>query len=81
MKTPELDKKLQEIIRERLADVDQKWLALYAGITLKSVQYQLNPALGREVTYHFVGLLAVNFPQLWELIWKRYIDYCKSGRK
>jgi hypothetical protein len=69
MHTPKLDPKLQAAIRAHFTDAN-RWpnLAADLGVTLKSVQYQLNPALGREVTYHFVGLIAAKIPYSWAAI-------------
>ena len=62
---------MQEKIREFYKDTDWQELADKLGIGVKSVQYQLNADLGREVTYHFVGLLAVKDPESWKVIWFR----------
>jgi len=70
MKTPHVPKPLQDAIRKHFADKKSEWpyTAMFLGITLKSLQYQLNPALGRETTFHFVGLLAVQMPVNWSEI-------------
>ena len=75
MRTPELNKELQQTIRNHFSD-RSRWqtIANSLGVTLKSVRYQLNPDLGREVTYHFVGLLAVQFPAAWEAIQEEYFS-------
>jgi len=64
MRTPHVPIKLQNTIRRKLADENWPAIAQELGITLKSLQYQLNPLLGRDVTFHFVGLLAAHYPHL-----------------
>ena len=72
MKTIELDPKLQKVVRKELAVLDWSELAEDLGITLKSVQYQLDPKSPRTLTYHFIGMLAVRFPNIWEHIHNTY---------
>ena len=53
---------LQRVIRSHFAKSEWPDLANSLGITLKSIQYQLSPKSPREVTFHFIGLLAVFYP-------------------
>ena len=74
MNTPGVDPKLQKIIRKELEEKEFNWdgLAILLGTSLKSVQYNLNADLGRPVTFHFIGMLAVNFPVTWKKIMMKY---------
>ena len=74
MNTPGIDPKLQAAIRRHLEDSNWPELAKALGITLKSVQYNLNAELGRDVTINFVGLLAVYLPATWHTITKEFFN-------
>jgi hypothetical protein len=74
MQTPGLEPKLQTCIRKYFAKQDWNELASSLGITLKAVQYNLNPALGRDVTYNFIGLIAVFYPAAWMTIIKTFVE-------
>jgi hypothetical protein len=72
MNTPTIDPKLQEVIRERFADCDWNDLAEDLGVSLKEVQHMLNFKSPRNVTFHFVGLLAALKPATWDAIAREY---------
>ena len=72
MRTPPLDPDLQKVIREHLADYNWRTLAENIGVTQKSVEYQLRFTSPKNVTYHFIGLLATALPTVWQATWKRY---------
>jgi len=74
MNTPGIDKELQATIRRHFSGHDWQELAQSLGVTLKSVQYNLNPALGRDVTIHFIGLVALFFPAAWNAIQKEFLQ-------
>ena len=69
MKTPGVPQRLQNAIRRHFC-MQNEWqdLAARLGIGTKSLQYQLRQELGREVTFHFCGLLAVLLPEDWAAI-------------
>jgi hypothetical protein len=70
MKTPGVSPKLQYTIRAIMAGRDWQAIANDLGVTLRSVRYQLDGSNGREVTYHFVGLIAAKMPYTWAQIQK-----------
>ena len=73
MYSPGVDPKLQKIIRDYFPDKSQwKFLAEDLETTIKNTQYNLNPLLGRDVTYHFIGLLSVHMPDDWSCIMDKY---------
>lgn len=81
MKTQGIEPELQTCIRKYFSENDPnhpwKVLANCLGITLKAVQYNLNPALGRDVTFNFIGLIAVFYPAAWKNIENEYIGGMK----
>lgn len=72
MHTPGVDQELQMIVRNSFPPSEWFEISQTTGISLKSVQYNLNPALGREVTFHFIGLLAVFYSRTWIAISKEW---------
>jgi DNA-binding transcriptional regulator PaaX len=77
MKTQGIDHKLQRCIRKHFAKQDWNDLANSLGITPKAVHYNLDAKLGRDVTYNFVGLVAVFYPIAWQVI---MIDFINGGK-
>jgi len=77
MRTPELEPKLQTCIRKHFANYKWDDLANALGITSKSVHYNLDEKLGRSVTFHFIGLVAVFFPISWQEI---MFDFINGGQ-
>ena len=69
MRSPGVPRKLQEVVRQHFADRDA-WaiMAKTMGVTEKALYYSLHPKSPREMTYNFIGLLAVKFPHQWSEI-------------
>ena len=65
---------MQSAIRAHFTKAEWGELANSLGVTLKSIQYQLAPNSPREVTFHFIGLLAVYYPAALRKIWMNYIN-------
>ena len=72
MNTPTIDPKLQEAVREHLADFDWPKLADELGVSLKEIRHMLAYNSPRNVTFHFIGLLAALKPAAWSAIGKEY---------
>ena len=72
MRTPGVDKKLQELIKKHFHKDAHTFIAYSLGITEKSVWYMLSDDSPRDITFNFIGLLAVKFPAQWRDISNEY---------
>jgi DNA-binding transcriptional MerR regulator len=72
MNTPQIDPLLQKTVREYFSDYDWKELARDLGVSLKEIQHMLNFNSPRNLTFHFVGLLAALKPHAWDTIAQEY---------